>query len=244
MPATYKIPQNVDLEDKILGPLTLKQFLYTLGAGMITFVSFSTFYTLVPALFYVITFLTWTITAAIVFVRPNDQPFLKFVFAFLWFSLKPNRRVWKRIPTLSNVPDTEPVKVAPPPPAPSSTEVRSRLQRLAHVVDTRGWSTLEAGSEMGDRVVSAPSAAPVINIHQSSEPEDVLAAEDEARGSDRATAELDRVLRRGVTKPDITPPPAPAPAPAPPEPAATEIPAAGAAYQPVDLSNRQVTTVS
>ena len=37
---TYKVPQNVEAEDKILGPLSLKQFIYALiglGWGFLTF---------------------------------------------------------------------------------------------------------------------------------------------------------------------------------------------------------------
>lgn len=211
MPATYKIPQNVDLEDKIIGPLTLKQFLYTLGAGMVTFVSFSVFYQVAAPLFYIITIFTWIFTAALVFVRPNDQPFTKFLFSFLWFTIKPNRRVWKRIPSLGEITLSDSTKkAAPEPDAPSAEQVKSHLQQLAHVVDTRGWSELDDG--VGERVVSSGAAKPRLNIVMSDmeEPDDILAAEDENRGSDRATAELDRMLRRGVAKPEISKSPAPA----------------------------------
>ena len=33
----FKVPQFIDMEDKIVGPLTLKQFAYILGAGGFSF---------------------------------------------------------------------------------------------------------------------------------------------------------------------------------------------------------------
>ena len=39
----YNIPQFVDVEDKIIGPLTLKQFLTLLGGGLLVFLFWSMF---------------------------------------------------------------------------------------------------------------------------------------------------------------------------------------------------------
>lgn len=207
MPDSYKIPQNVDLEDKIFGPFTLKQFLYILGAGVVTFFSFSTFWSAAPAVFILIAFFTWVVAGAFVFVRPNDQPFSKFAFSFLWFSLKPNRRFWKRIPSLGEIEffDKAIEKAEPKDSRPSAEEVRSRLQRLAHVVDTRGWSDIdEDEADIASRVTSG-EAKPKFNIMMSEaeQPEDILAREEGAKGSDRATAELERMLKMGVSKPLI-----------------------------------------
>lgn len=203
MPQAYKIPQNVNLEDKIFGPLTLKQFLIALGAGIVTFVSFSIFYTLSPLVFWAITVIAWAVAGTFIFVRPNDQPFSKFIFSFIWFATKPSRRAWKRIPSLGEITlrDEHAVpKVTRK--QPSESEVRSKLQHLAHVVDTRGWS------EMGDddtagRVTSEAQAKPKLNIFMADEdqPQDILAAEDVGDGSGRASNELDRMLREGVPKP-------------------------------------------
>lgn len=207
MPASYKVPQNVDLEDKILGPFTLKQFFYLLAAGLATFISFNIFYRLAPPLFVISALVIWGITGAFVFVRPNDQPFTKFFFSFLWFSLKPNRRVWHRLPSLGEIAlsDTPEEKAPPQPAEPSPDEMKSHLQRLAHVVDTRGWSDVdEEEADISARVTSG-EAKPKLNVYMtdSDQPEDILAAEDEQRGSDRATAELERVLKTGVAKPRV-----------------------------------------
>ena len=206
MPAAYKIPQNVDLEDKILGPFTLKQFLYILAAGFVVFVTFRMLWTPAPWLFFIITFFNVVITGALVFVRPNDQPFSKFVGAFIGFTTKPQRRSWKRVPTLGEVTFSDtPAEQAPPVVAePSPEEVRSRLQRLAHIVDTRGWSAVDTDeADIIDRVTSEGEAKPKLNIFMATteEPEDILAREDESPGhSDRASSELDRALHEQTAK--------------------------------------------
>lgn len=89
----YKIPQNVQIEDKIVGPLTLKQ-LITLGVGGgITYAIYvglaKTFYieiwfipTLVPAI----------LTLLITFVKINGIPFGKWCFLMAEYFLKPKKR--------------------------------------------------------------------------------------------------------------------------------------------------------
>jgi hypothetical protein len=209
MAQSYKIPQNVDLEDKIFGPFTLKQFLYLLVAGIVTFLAFSTFYTLLPAAFYLITFATWVTAAAFVFVRPNDQTFAKFIKSFIWFATKPQRRTWRRIPTLDQIKlEDEAPKVVPTRSEPSIAEVRSRLTELAHVVDTRGWSDVDEAEVAGR--VSSGDATPEYNVSmtQSEQDElaadDVLAREDDEVGPSRATHELDRMLKTGVPRPHLS----------------------------------------
>lgn len=205
MPASYKIPQNVDLEDKIFGPFTLKQFLYLLGGGLATFITFNMFWQAAPAAFYVSALFIWVITIAFVFVRPNDQPFSKFIFAYIWFTSKPQRRVWKRLPTLAGMTmgDETLQKAEPADLTPSGDEVRSRLQRLAHIVDTRGWSDVEGDEpDIAARVTGGESKARLnIFMGTAEQPEDILAKEDADAGSDRTSAELDRALSQGVQKP-------------------------------------------
>jgi hypothetical protein len=205
MPQAYKIPQNVDLEDKIFGPLTLKQFLIAMGAGVATFFSFSLFYALAPFVFWAVTVISWSIAAAFIFVRPNDQPFSKFLFSFIWFATKPSRRAWKRIPSLGEIAFSDETKIpkVKKREEPSDTEVRSKLQHLAHVVDTRGWSEVDDEDDVGGRVTSDLSAKPKLNIFMADEdqPQDILAAEDSGDHSDRTSGELEKMLRDGVPKP-------------------------------------------
>ncbi len=204
MPQSYKIPQNVDLEDKIFGPLTLRQFLMALGAGAVTFVSFSIFYTALPLLFWLSTLGAWAAAATFIFIKPNEQSFTKYMASFVAFATKPNRRIWRRIPSLRNVRLHEATVPKVVKQGPSEDEVRSKLQKLAHVVDTRGWSEVDQADVSG-RVTSETEAKPKLNIFLADEdqPEDILQAEDEDHGSDRTSSGLEQMLKRGVSKPTL-----------------------------------------
>lgn len=213
MAQSYKIPQNVDLEDKIFGPFTLKQFGYLLAAGIFTFLGFSTFYSIAPAVFYLSTFFIWVLAIAFVFIRPNEQPFAKYIFSFINFATKPQRRIWQRIPTLEQVKlHDDAAAPAPAPAEPSLDEVRSRLGRLAHIVDTRGWSNINPEDADVATRVTGGEAQPTVNVSMTQSEadelaaDDVLAAEDNEAGPSRAGAGLDQMLRDGVPRPQLSRP--------------------------------------
>lgn len=91
----FKIPQNVQLEDKIVGPLTLKQ-LATLGIGLgiayAFYVGLGKTYTMLvwiwPVGFFVI------LTLLITFVKINGIPFGKWCFLMVEFMFIPRKRVF------------------------------------------------------------------------------------------------------------------------------------------------------
>lgn|SRR3990167_3835333 len=89
----FQIPQFIDIENKIVGPLTLKQFLYLAAAGGLDFL-----------LFFVLATWLWVFIAAIIagiglalaFGKYNGQSLPKiglYAFGFMW---KPRRYFWQR----------------------------------------------------------------------------------------------------------------------------------------------------
>ena len=90
----FPVPQNVDIEDKLIGPLTLKQFLYLLGGGILEFLYFSVFD---MELFLLLTIPTVGLAVALAFVKIYDKPFLDFVLIMLRFTVASRKRVWKRM---------------------------------------------------------------------------------------------------------------------------------------------------
>lgn len=87
----YKVPQNIDQEDKILGPLTFIQFIYVLIGGAIVILSLALFDT---ALFLLIAVPTIILTACFALVKVQDQPFSRFFVSFFVYLLQPKRRIW------------------------------------------------------------------------------------------------------------------------------------------------------
>tara|TARA_B100000315_G_scaffold216908_1_gene217156 strand:- start:517 stop:996 length:480 start_codon:yes stop_codon:yes gene_type:complete len=90
-----KIPQNVQMEDKIVGPLTLKQ-LIIVGAGggfdYFLYLSLAKLYVLTVWIFPVA--IIGIITLAVAFLKIQGIPFIQYAFLSLEFYFKPRHRVW------------------------------------------------------------------------------------------------------------------------------------------------------
>lgn len=91
----FKVPQNVQREDTIVGPLTLRQLI-------ICAIGFTIAYGIYVALANLYLWLTWLppvaivvlITLAFAFLRPLDLSFTRYVLLFIEFSLLPKKRIW------------------------------------------------------------------------------------------------------------------------------------------------------
>lgn len=91
----YKIPQNVQIEDKIVGPLTLRQLIYLGIGGGFTYVIYNYFgsrYYMGP--WVIIPLLMTILTLLITFYKPNGIPFGKWIFLMAEFILNPKKRTF------------------------------------------------------------------------------------------------------------------------------------------------------
>jgi hypothetical protein len=71
--AQYQVPQFIEVEDKIFGPLTLKQFIYLAGGGGVCLM----FFTLLPLwLTIILSVPVLVFCAALAFYQVNGRPFL------------------------------------------------------------------------------------------------------------------------------------------------------------------------
>src|SRR5579863_7552446 len=71
--AQYQVPQFIEVEDKIFGPLTLKQFIYLAGGAGLSLM----FFTLLPiylALLFIIPVMAFA--ASLAFFKVNGRPFI------------------------------------------------------------------------------------------------------------------------------------------------------------------------
>lgn len=69
----FRVPQFIDLEDKVIGPLTLKQFAYILGAGGFSFL-FWTFIS-IKIIAIVLIIAVSSLFLSLAFVKINNRPF-------------------------------------------------------------------------------------------------------------------------------------------------------------------------
>jgi hypothetical protein len=89
----YNVPQFIDTEDKIVGPLTAKQLGWLFCAGAVLLVLWNV---LDFAAFIITAILVVALFSAFAFYRPNGQTFLKFLISVVFFGTRPKIYVWKR----------------------------------------------------------------------------------------------------------------------------------------------------
>jgi hypothetical protein len=153
----YKVPQNVDIEDKVIAGLTLRQFMFILVAGGVGLLEYYAFYqnAALRFLFFPLAIITAGIGVAFAFVKINDRPFETFVMSALKSLLAPHERIWRKdddleIPKHTEIPHTRgPLK----PRKKSLEEVKSGLERLAMVVDSGGAIGVDSSTDRQTNVV-------------------------------------------------------------------------------------------
>lgn len=143
----FTIPQFIDVEDKIIGPITTRQFIIMLGGFLLMGVSYKIFDF---SLFLTVSILIFLIVVVFSFVRINGRPFHFFVLNLAQTLKRPKLRVWnnKFLPAAESygINEKEIIKQTPPP-APKVQPSLSRLAELSLIVDTRGEYKGEGGEE-------------------------------------------------------------------------------------------------
>lgn len=89
----HKVPQFIEVEDKIFGPFTLKQFSYLAGGFGLSIIIWRTFSESSFVLFYIAPIVGFTL--ALTFMKPNGKPFIVTLQNFLTFLIRPKKYFWK-----------------------------------------------------------------------------------------------------------------------------------------------------
>ena len=127
----YQVPQFINIQDKIIGPLTLKQFLWLLaGAGILFIV-----WTLTNlGLFIVIATPISGFFIALAFLKVNEHSFASFISSAIGFYSKPKLYLWRRKKTIQKPIFTkEPDKKEQ---EKTKTASKSNIQELAERLDS------------------------------------------------------------------------------------------------------------
>ncbi|MBU1292076.1 PrgI family protein [Patescibacteria group bacterium] len=89
----FRVPQFIEIEDQIIGPLTIKQFLYLLaGVGILTILWF--YLTLVA--FLLIGLPISIFMLALAFYKVNGRPFISLIGSFVKYITKPKLYLWRK----------------------------------------------------------------------------------------------------------------------------------------------------
>ena len=138
--ATYKVIQDIEADDKFVGPLTLKQFVFAMAGIFFAYLSFFAIsrgfaFALIvfvpPMLLFIFLAIPWS----------KHQPTEIWVIAKLRYLLKPRKRIWdqtgmEELVTIT-VPKKEEKQLTKDH---TQDEVKSRLKALATTIDSRGWA--------------------------------------------------------------------------------------------------------
>lgn len=89
----FKVPQFLDIEDKIFGPFTFRQFAYLAGGAGLCF----TIYKLLGLVLGVIPiFIIGGFSLALAFYHPNNKPFIFMVESGFKYLVQSKLYIWKR----------------------------------------------------------------------------------------------------------------------------------------------------
>lgn len=129
----YQVPQFIEVEDKIFGPLTLKQFIYLTGGVGLSFI----LWRLLP-LFIALIFIgpILAFSAALAFYKVNNRPFLSLVEDAVNYALGNKLYLWEtkkvNLQKKAEGPEKRPVKTIQ---VPKLSE--SKLKDLAWSLDIK-----------------------------------------------------------------------------------------------------------
>jgi hypothetical protein len=138
--ATYKVPQDVEAEDKLIGPLSLKQFIFAILFFASAYVTY--LFTQIPPkpIFGVVGLPFLIVFGVLAFYQRKDQPVEVYLLAWLNYHIKPKKRVWDQggyeervIITVPKVEEIDYTKGL------TQKDIEQKTKRFSQIIDTRGW---------------------------------------------------------------------------------------------------------
>lgn len=169
--ASYKVPQDVEADDKLIGPFSFRQFIYLIivalaGVGAWGLAQLFIGLVIIP-LPIILLF------GALALPLRKDQPMEIYLAAIVSFYLKPHQRKWD--------PDgiDSFIEITTPRQAPinytnglTQTDAEQRIGYLANLVDTGGWAIRGAvatnnSAVSNDAILEAQSAEDILDTHNS-----------------------------------------------------------------------------
>ncbi len=89
----FKVPQFLDIEDKIFGPFTFREFVYLAGGAGLCFVLYRLLGLVLGAIPIL---LVGGFSIALIYYRPNNKPFINMLEAGFKYFTQNRLYIWKR----------------------------------------------------------------------------------------------------------------------------------------------------
>jgi len=151
MAVSYKVPQDVEADDKLIGPFSFRQFIYLVIVALAIMMAWGLAQLFVPLLVLPLPIVVFF--GALALPLRKDQPMEIYMAAMVSFFLKPHRRLWDpdgidslieiTVPKVIEYSRTKDLTM---------TEAERRFSYLAEIVDSQGWAIRGSG-------VQAPNSA-------------------------------------------------------------------------------------
>ncbi len=91
----YQTPQFIDIEDKLFGPFTVKQFIYLVGGAGLSFIA----YRFLPTVINIIVILPIAALAlALAFWKINGKPFVFILESAIRYYFSDKLYLWRKVP--------------------------------------------------------------------------------------------------------------------------------------------------
>lgn len=194
--AQYKVPQDVEADDKLIGPFSFRQFIYLLIAAGLIALAIGLFQ-LFPLLAIIpIPFILLFVVLALPLKK--DQPMETYLAALISYYLKPHNRIWTPGQRESTIYIAAP-KIIEDDRASDITgeEATHRISFLADIVDTEGRAITNAsGSNVSEEIIAESNTTnDMFETNHFDSLEDTI-AEDENRRHEEVIREMKEAIEK------------------------------------------------
>lgn len=195
--AQYKVPQDVEADDKLLGPFSFRQLVYLLAAGGL--VALAVGLAQLFPLLAIIPLPPVLLFVALALPLKKDQPMEAYLAAIVSYYMKPRTRTWKAGQRDSTIKIIAPKKI----PAPRTRDITEeeathRLSFLADIVDTEGYAIKGIQPNTAVREELVEEAAGAVDIFEGQQFDNLQSAivEDETVRHERMMQQMQQLQER------------------------------------------------
>ncbi len=144
--AVYKVPQDVEADDKLIGPFSFRQFIYLIIVALLSAIAWWMAQLFIVLAAIPLPFIVFF--GALALPLRKDQPMEVYLAAMVSFYLKPRKRLWDAdgIDSLIEITVPKSVEVQLTKDI-SRGEAEERLGYLAQIVDSQGWAVRGQGAQ-------------------------------------------------------------------------------------------------
>lgn len=141
--AEFQVPQFIEEQPKIVGPLTISQFLYLGAAGGISIIGF---YVLTFTLWLLLSLVVVGVGAALAFVKINGDALPKVLLSAFQFVWKPRQYTWQRAMEKTTLDTSELEKIQA---VRNNISIQDKIKALAQSITT--GSILKSTNKAAER---------------------------------------------------------------------------------------------